>query len=184
MKLKQILSIPNVLSFIRIALIPFILWAFFIGEMYLSAGLIILSGLTDIVDGYIARTYNMITPLGKALDPIADKLTLFSLLIALSIYSRVIFIVLFLFAVKEVILGIEGIIIIKKTGTTYSSKWHGKLTTLFLYLTMLAHIIFANIPAILSIILLVICDILMALTLTFYTVQNIKVLKDIHQKNI
>ena len=164
MKLKQILSLPNVLSFIRLALIPFILWAFLIGEVYLSAGLIVLSALTDIVDGYIARTYDMVTPLGKALDPIADKLTLFSILIALSIYSRIIFIVLFLFAIKEVILGIEGIIIIKKTGTTYSSRWHGKLTTVFLYLTMLVHIILPNIPEILSIILLIICDVLMALT--------------------
>ena len=179
MKLKQILSLPNVLSFIRLALITFILWAFFIGEVYLSAGLIVLSALTDIVDGYIARTYDMVTPLGKALDPIADKLTLFSILIALSIYSRIIFIVLFLFAIKEVILGIEGIIIIKKTGTTYSSRWHGKLTTVFLYLTMILHVILPNIPEFLSIILLIICDVLMALTLTLYTVQNIKVLKSI-----
>ena len=179
MKLKQILSLPNVLSFIRLALIPFILWAFFIGEVFLSAGLIVLSALTDIVDGYIARTYDMVTPLGKALDPIADKLTLFSILIALSIYSRIIFIVLFLFAIKEVILGIEGIIIIKKTGTTYSSRWHGKLTTVFLYLTMILHVILPNIPEFLSIILLIICDVLMALTLTLYTVQNIKVLKSI-----
>ena len=150
--------------------------------MYLSAGLIVLSALTDIIDGYIARTYDMVTPLGKALDPIADKLTLFSILIALSIYSRIIFIVLFLFAIKEVILGIEGIIIIKKTGTTYSSRWHGKLTTVFLYLTMLVHIILPNIPEILSIILLIICDVLMALTLTLYTAKNIKVLKSIkHQ---
>ena len=181
MKLKQILSLPNVLSFIRLALIPFILWVFFIGEIYLSAGLIVLSALTDMVDGYIARTYNMITPLGKALDPIADKLTLFSILIALSIYSKIIFIVLFLFAIKEVILGIEGIIIIKKTGTTYSSKWHGKLTTVFLYLTMLLHVILPNIPEILSIILLVICDILMALTLTLYTAHNVKVIKSINR---
>ena len=166
MKLKEILSIPNVLSFIRLALIPFILWAFFINEVYLSAGLIVLSALTDMVDGYIARHYGMITTLGKALDPIADKLTLFSIIIALSIYSSVIFIVLILFVIKEVILGIEGIIIIKKTGTTYSSMWHGKMTTVFLYLTMIIHVVWVGIPEVLSLILLIICDVLMALTLT------------------
>ena len=181
MKIKQIFSIPNILSFIRIGLIPFIVWAFFVEEVWLSAGLILFSALTDIVDGYIARQYNMVTPLGKALDPIADKLTLLSIIVTLCFISDVVFIVLILFIVKETLLGIEGLIIVKKTGTTYSSMWHGKLTTVFLYLTMVIHVVWIDIPELLSFIFLCVCDVLMIMTLVLYTVRNVKALKEFNK---
>lgn len=182
MKNKQIFSIPNILSLIRIGLIPFILWAFFINQVWLSAGLIVFSGLTDIADGYIARRYNMTTPLGKALDPIADKLTLLSIIIALCFISPAVIVVLSIFVIKEAIMGIEGIVILKKTGTTYSSQWHGKLATLFLYFTMTIHVVWTNILKILSIILLCICTALMILTLVLYTIRNAKALKELKNK--
>ncbi|MBQ3165860.1 MAG: CDP-alcohol phosphatidyltransferase family protein, partial [Clostridia bacterium] len=70
-KLKQIFTIPNILSFIRIGLIPFIVIAYVEGNLLLSAILLASSALTDIVDGFIARRFNQVSPLGKALDPIA-----------------------------------------------------------------------------------------------------------------
>lgn len=179
MKTKQIFSLPNLLSFFRIVLIPFILWAFFAKRVWLSAGLIVLSGFTDLLDGYIARRYNMITPFGKALDPIADKLTLFSIIVALCFVSKVVIVVLVFFVIKEVILGIESLIVLKKTGTTYSAKWHGKLTTFFLYFTMTIHVVWTNIPELASIILLAICTILMLNTLILYTINNAKILKSL-----
>lgn len=179
MKSKQVFTIPNILSFIRIALIPFILWAFFLDEFWFCAGLIVLSGLTDLADGYIARRFNMISPLGKALDPVADKLTLFAIIVGLACVSDVIFIVLVFFVIKEIIMGIEGLIILQKTGTTYSAKWYGKVTTLFLYFTVIMHVVWSNIPNTVSVIMLIVCDLLMVMTLTLYTLKNIRILKSL-----
>ena len=73
---KKIITIPNILSFIRLCLIPIIVWLFIGKQDYLLAGIFVLiSGLTDMVDGWIARTFNMISDFGKVLDPIADKST-------------------------------------------------------------------------------------------------------------
>ena len=71
---SEILTIPNVISFLRIVFIaPFVL--FFLNEQYIAAfSFIVLSGLSDCIDGYLARRLNQVTELGKILDPIADKL--------------------------------------------------------------------------------------------------------------
>lgn len=78
---KEIFSIPNILCYFRIALVPVFLYAYFTAETsgghFLSAGILILSSLSDFFDGYIARKYDMITELGKLIDPVADKLTQF-----------------------------------------------------------------------------------------------------------
>ena len=74
--LKKIITIPNVLSFFRILLIPFIIWFYCYKKDYtLTLVVIIVSGLTDVIDGFIARRFNMISDFGKIFDPFADKLT-------------------------------------------------------------------------------------------------------------
>ena len=73
---KQLFTIPNLLSLLRLCMIPLIIWLYCTQKNYaLTAVVLVLSGLTDMVDGYIARRFNMVTDLGKALDPVADKLT-------------------------------------------------------------------------------------------------------------
>lgn len=76
---REIFSIPNVLGYIRILLIPLFVWRYLTAQSgadyYTAAGIVLLSGLTDLFDGLIARRFHMITELGKVLDPIADKLT-------------------------------------------------------------------------------------------------------------
>lgn len=177
MKGNKIFTIPNILSFFRIVLIPFILWSFFIKEYWLCVGLIVFSGLTDLADGFIARRFNMISPLGKVLDPIADKLTLFAIILSLCLISDVVFVVFVLFVIKEILMGIEGIIVLKKIGTTYSAKWYGKITTLSLYFTVIMHVVWKNIPIGLSLAMLIICDLLMVLTFVMYTIKNINLVK-------
>ena len=78
---KSVFTIPNILSLIRLIMIPFIVWFYCEKEDYTTTAiLLILSGLTDMVDGYIARHYNMISDIGKMLDPVADKLTQLAML--------------------------------------------------------------------------------------------------------
>ena len=78
---KKIITIPNLLSFFRLCLIPIMVWIYCVKKDYLWTTLILtLSGLTDVVDGTIARKWGMISDFGKILDPIADKLTLAAML--------------------------------------------------------------------------------------------------------
>lgn len=173
----RVFTIPNVLSFFRILLIPFIVWTYVSGNIVLSAVLIVLSGLTDIVDGFIARKFNMVSSLGKVLDPIADKLTLGAIIISVSMRKRNIFVLMVLFIVKEVLMGIEGLIILKKTGTTYSAKWYGKVTTLLLYVSMVIMILWVNMPLMVCYILTFVCSVAVILSFVLYTVLNCKKLR-------
>ena len=81
---KKIVTIPNILSFFRLCLIPVIIWLYIGEKNYLWAGIVlILSGATDLADGFIARHFHMISDLGKVLDPVADKLTQAAMLFCL-----------------------------------------------------------------------------------------------------
>ena len=83
---KDILTIPNLLSLLRLLMIPVIVWLYVKEKNYYAAtGMVILSGATDIADGIIARKCNMVSDFGKILDPIADKLTQAALIICLSL---------------------------------------------------------------------------------------------------
>ena len=89
---EEILTIPNILSMMRIAMIAAVV-VLFVMKYYLAAGIVLIcSGVTDILDGFIARTFNMTSALGKALDPFADKLTQFAVLICLSLLNPLILI--------------------------------------------------------------------------------------------
>ena len=173
----RIFTIPNILSFFRILLIPFMALCYAWEEHIVTAVLIVLSALTDVVDGWIARHFHMVSSLGKALDPIADKLTLLVLLVCRAISSVAMRVLLAVFVLKEIIMGIEGIFIIRKTGTTYSSLWYGKLTTVFLYLTLFTHAVWLHIPNIVSHTSITLCILLVIFSLLLYTRRNIRELK-------
>ena len=84
--LNRIITVPNLLSFFRLCLIPVIIWSYCVKKNPLLAGeILLLSGLTDLADGYIARRFHRISNLGKILDPVADKLTRSD--VNLSVYS-------------------------------------------------------------------------------------------------
>ena len=102
---KEILTIPNLLSIFRIALIPLYLHIYMNAEStddYTAAAILLaVSCFTDMIDGKIARKFNMITNLGKLLDPVADKLTQLSLMICLSIQHKALRFLLMVFLIKE-----------------------------------------------------------------------------------
>jgi cardiolipin synthase len=85
----EVVNIPNLLSFLRIALVPVFVWSLF-NEMFLSAVLVLmLAGVTDFLDGYLARKLNQMTKLGKILDPVADRLYIFATLLTLSVTGNI-----------------------------------------------------------------------------------------------
>ena len=143
------MSIPNMLSVFRIVLIPVFLTAYFMFPDYiwLSAIILLISGLTDVVDGIIARKCNMITQLGKILDPLADKLTQASVGIALCIRHPELIPFVIIFVVKERLMLVGGCVLVKSGKTIRSSKWFGKAATVVLYTIMIIIILFPSLPS-------------------------------------
>ena len=170
---NKILTIPNTLSFFRLCLIPVIVWLYVGKQDYLWTLLILtLSGVTDIVDGIIARKFNMVSNFGKAFDPVADKLTQMAMLFCLVSRFKYMMVPFVLLVVKEVFTGITALVSIKKTNTVKGAVWHGKLTTVSLYAMMAIHIIWFNIPRTLSLILVGICIGIMLMSFIMYAIQN------------
>ncbi|WP_040213940.1 CDP-alcohol phosphatidyltransferase family protein [Clostridium polynesiense] len=138
---KELFSIPNILSYIRILLIPFFLKTYIYAaapkDYYVASFIILLSGLTDLVDGYIARKYNMITELGKAIDPIADKLTQGAIVLCLMIRLKGMFVPLVvIFILKELFMAISCLVLLRKRKKLDGAKWFGKVSTAVFYINM------------------------------------------------
>ena len=130
---KKIITIPNILSTVRILLIPVIIWLYIGLKDYLLTGVfVIISGLTDIIDGVIARKFNMISDVGKVLDPFADKATQIVVMILLTISFPLMLIPIVITAIKEAFMAITGYMVIKKCNIVLGAHWHGKLATVAL----------------------------------------------------
>lgn len=174
---KQIFTIPNLLSFLRLCMIPLIIWLYCSQENYaLTAAMLVLSGITDTVDGFIARRFNMVTDIGKALDPIADKLTQASVMFCLLTRFQMMLIPLLLLIFKELCNGIMSLVVIKKTGKVCGADWHGKVCTWLLYAMMFLHIVWFDIPREWSTVLISICVIMMTVSFGLYMIRNYKML--------
>lgn len=174
---KQLFTIPNLLSLLRLCMIPLIIWLYCTQKNYaLTAVVLVLSGLTDMVDGYIARRFNMVTDLGKALDPVADKLTQASVMFCLLSRFRMMLVPLLLLIFKEVCNGVISLVVIKKTGKVCGADWHGKVCTWLLYAMMFVHIVWFDISREWTTALISICVIMMTVSFALYMVRNYKML--------
>ena len=157
-KKTEVLTVPNLMSLFRLLLLPLIVWLYLGRNTHGAAiGVLILSGITDISDGFVARKFNMVSDLGKILDPIADKLTQGVLLICLASEHKVIIPLVVIFAVKEYVMITLGYIIMKRKDSVNSAKWYGKLNTVIIYSTIVILIMFPQIPAIAVNIMSAIC---------------------------
>ncbi len=180
LKKHNVFTIPNILSFFRIALIPVIVWLYNKGDNLLAVGVIALSGITDVVDGYVARHFNMVSDLGKILDPIADKLTQAVTLFCLIAKFPFMIVPFSLLVVKEIFLSIMGIFVVKKTKVVKSANWHGKVTTFLLYFTIILHIVWGDISEAVSNMTIGACLAFMALSFVLYVMRNINQLHEQH----
>lgn len=148
---RRYLTLPNLLSLLRILLIPLIVWAYTArGDRLLTVGLLFLSGLTDVVDGWIARHFGQVSDLGKVLDPVADKLTQTAMLICLFARYPLMLLPLLLLVVKEFAATVLGLWVIRRTGQVNGAEWHGKAATVLLYSMMGLHLLFGGMPRWLS----------------------------------
>ena len=141
MKIFQAKNIPNLLSVFRILLIPVYVILFlqhFPDGLYLSGLVFLLAGLTDVLDGYLARRNHWVSNIGKLLDPLADKLIEVAALVLLAVKWGGVFVGLAIVALlKELIMIIAAYVIVVKAKVFVMSMWFGKLTTLLLYVEVL-----------------------------------------------
>lgn len=135
-KKQDLLKIPNILCYLRILMIPVFVYLFYKNMFWQSALVAVLASVTDIVDGYIARTFDMKTDWGMFLDPLADKLMQLAMLIC-SIFKAPIFLFLaILFFVKELITLVFGLYVYHRGRNLNGSIWCGKLCTVILDLSL------------------------------------------------
>lgn len=130
--LKQI---PNALTILRFILIPFII-VLIAQERYLEAFVMLTtSGITDVLDGFIARKYNFITNFGKLVDPLADKTTQIAILVTLALKDIIPFWILIIVFLKEFLM-IAGASFLYGKELVVSSRWYGKLATVLFYVAI------------------------------------------------
>lgn len=144
---SQLLTLPNLLSLARLGMIPVIGWLYLVREDPLAAvGLLLLSGLTDVADGIIARRWNMVSDLGKILDPVADKLTQLAVAVCLISRYRLMGLLAAVFVGKELVMLWLGSRVLREKAQVHSAQWHGKVNTVVLYLVLGLLILVPGIP--------------------------------------
>ena len=138
---KTLFTIPNLLSLFRLVLIPVYVLIYLnakdSADYYLAAGILAISCLTDMIDGKIARHFNMITSIGKILDPLADKATQFTLIICLAIKYQFLWYIVALFVVKESFQLIAGGINLRKGKMLKGALFSGKICTTILFISLI-----------------------------------------------
>lgn len=138
---KDLFTIPNLLSLFRLLLIPVYVVIYLnardSADYYIAAGILAVSCITDLIDGKIARHFNMISNVGKILDPVADKLTQFTLIICLSVHYPVIRSVLVLFVLKEGFQSIAGLLLLRKGKILAGALITGKICTTILFISLI-----------------------------------------------
>ena len=145
---KEIFTIPNLLSLVRLALIPVYICLYLgaTGKIhYLMAGSVLaFSCMTDIADGIIARRFQMITQVGKVLDPLADKLTQFSLILCLCQVYPALYSLLTLFVTKESFQLIAMLLNFRKGQVLDGALLSGKISTTVLFIGLIIFVLFPD----------------------------------------
>ena len=159
---QEFCTIPNLLSLFRIILVPVYVTIYLnatdVRDYYLAGGILAVSCLTDMVDGMIARHFNMISTVGKVLDPMADKVTQLALTICLSIRYPVLLYVLILFLAKEIFQVIAALINLRRGKMLPGALMVGKLCTTVLFVSLILLVLFPGIsPAVVNAITLTDC---------------------------
>ena len=129
------MTIPNIISIIRILLVPVFCALYFTPFRWISFIVLILSGISDVLDGIIARKFNQISKIGKVLDPVADKLFQLSTVACLCIDKAVGWWLLTIMIAKDLFMLVGGSVFYHKTHAVIAARWYGKLTSGLLFST-------------------------------------------------
>lgn len=180
---RDLWQIPNILCYIRFFLIPVFVVLYIKSEYPKAAAVIMVSGLTDFFDGFIARKFDMITELGKLIDPLADKLTQASLIFVLVVKVKWMFLLLILFVVMQLFLLIAGLVMLKKNTRLSGAKWFGKVSTTVFYMVMLALVSYPALSTNIANILMLICGGFLLLSFLMYIREYVILYRNTKESN-
>lgn len=176
------MNIPNVLSGIRIALVPVFVYLYTSGRVAGAMAVLLAAGLTDVLDGAIARRFHMVTELGKALDPVADKLIQAAMMLCAVRRFPLVWLLFGLHLLREGILAFVGLYVIKSTGSVYSANWYGKLCTAVIYPVMISILAFPQLPEQIGRFGVLLCSALVLMCLVMYLSDYAAILKCYNKK--
>ncbi|WP_346773996.1 CDP-diacylglycerol--glycerol-3-phosphate 3-phosphatidyltransferase [Brevibacillus sp. SYP-B805] len=131
------MNVPNALTVVRIALIPAYLYIFFNPFPYhveIAYAILIIAGITDIVDGYIARKYKLVTPFGTMMDPLADKLMMMAVIASLFLTSRISVWATIVFFMRDLAMIVTSAVFHLRGKKTVPANAFGKVTTVLFYI--------------------------------------------------
>ncbi len=143
------MNVPNFLSLLRLAMVPVFAVVFFQpipAARYWAAGVYALAFVTDIADGYIARRFNQITRLGRILDPLADKLMTFTVIVCITAAGIIPIWAVLIFFCKEAAMGLGALSMLHKIDDVIPSNWLGKISTFVFFVVCAALMLFPQIP--------------------------------------
>lgn len=169
---KEIFTIPNLLSLFRLVLIPVYVYIYLNAvedqEYVLAGGIMALSCITDLIDGKIARRFNMISNVGKVLDPMADKFTQLALILCLSARYPILYPVLALFLVKEFFQLFVFIHHFRKGKALPGALMAGKVCTTVLFVSLIALVLFPRTDPVVADIIVIIDGVFLLVSFVSY----------------
>lgn len=168
-KRPDALSIPNLITYFRLLLIPLFVLTYYEENYVLALACLALSAVSDVADGYIARHYHMVTDLGKFIDPVADKLTQAAMFFCVARRIPSIWILFGFLAVKELVMLLWGSVILRRTGEVNSARWYGKVCTAVLYASMALLVLLPDLPRQGVDIITGVCGAVMLMSLVLYS---------------
>lgn len=131
-----IFNVPNTLSFIRILVVPLMVYFFLNDQIIWAVVMITISGLSDAFDGFFARKLNQVTELGKMLDPLADKLTQVAAAVCIGIKFPNLLYILMVFIAKELLMALGATFLLKRHKKPCAARWYGKVATVLFYVSV------------------------------------------------
>lgn len=131
------MNIPNILTIMRFLVVPVFCYFMIVEDYHVSVALYVFAGLTDILDGQIARRFNLVTSFGKLADPVADKSMQISALVLLTLKNKIPPVFLIIVIAKELFMIAGSLILYKKANYVVSANWYGKMSTVIFFVAII-----------------------------------------------
>jgi cardiolipin synthase len=184
---KEIFAIPNLLCYFRILLIPVFCVLYLNGDYYHAAIVLAVASITDKLDGTIARKFNMVTNLGKIIDPMADKLMQFAVALCLATTYPLMIVLAVALVIKELYMGVKGLLNLRSGVEIYSALWFGKMCTVVLFISMIVLVMLPAEEVLIANMLIIVNLVFMLFSLVMYIIEfrrmRMKTLRDRLSKN-
>jgi len=171
------MNIPNILSLMRILLVPAFAALYTQGNVLQAMAVLLVSAATDVLDGAIARKYNMVTELGKVLDPIADKLIQAAMMFCAVVNTPLVWFLIAVYTLRELILSVLGLYVLSITGKVYSARLYGKACTVIVYIVMISLLVYPDISYTSANVAVLLCVVAVGFCLILYVLNFMHILE-------